>query len=66
MKTSFLLAKEFKHIGGRLCMKGFPERWIIILGAVYPRRNFPHTHLVSGVGASKAFIIANPSGRIRA
>jgi len=25
-------------------MKGFPERWIIVLRAVYPRRNFPHPY----------------------
>ncbi len=48
-----LLAQEFKRIGCRLCwlcMKGFPERWIIILRAVYPWRNFPHAHLIGRVG----------------
>jgi hypothetical protein len=40
-----LLAQKFKRISGRLgwlCMKGFPERWII---TVYPGKNFPHSHL---------------------
>ena len=53
MKTSCLLAQEFKRIGCSLCslyMKGFPERWIIVLRAVYPWRNFPHSHLVGRVG----------------
>jgi hypothetical protein len=45
-----LLGEEFKHIGGRLCMKGFPKRWIIILRTIYPRRNFPHAHFVGRVG----------------
>ncbi len=40
---TWLLAQEFKRIGcrlGWLRMEGFPERWIIILRAVYPRKNF--------------------------
>ena len=31
-------------------MKGFPERWIIILRAVYPWRNFPLAHLIGRLG----------------
>jgi hypothetical protein len=53
-----LLAQEFKRIGCRLCwlcMKGFPERWIIILRAVYPCGNFPHSHLVGRVGEQQRF-----------
>ena len=50
-RESCLLAQEFKRIGGcRLCMNGFPKRWIIILRAVYPWRNFAHSHLVGRVG----------------
>jgi hypothetical protein len=55
------LAQEFKRIGCRLCwlcMKGFPERWIIILRAVYPWRNFPHSHLVGRVGEQERFQIS--------
>ena len=29
-------------------ISGFPERWIIVLRAVYPWGNFPHSHLVGG------------------
>jgi hypothetical protein len=36
-------------------MKGFPERWIIILRAVYPRRNFPHPHLIGRIGEQQLF-----------
>jgi hypothetical protein len=53
-----LLAQKFKRIGCRLCwlcMKGFPERWVIILRAVYPRRNFPHSHLVGRIGEQQLF-----------
>jgi len=53
-----LLAREFKRIGCRLCwlcMNGFPERWIIVLRAVYPRRNFPHAHLAGWVGDQQLF-----------
>ena len=39
-------------------MKGFPERWIIILRAVYPWRNFPHSHLVGRVGEQERFQIS--------
>ncbi|HYY28669.1 MAG TPA: hypothetical protein VE860_12020, partial [Chthoniobacterales bacterium] len=48
-----LLAQEFKRIRcsmAWLCADGFPERWIIILRAVYPRGNFPHSHLLGRVG----------------
>ena len=48
-----LLAQEFKRIARCLCwlcMKGFPERWIIILRAVYPWRNFPLAHLIGRLG----------------
>jgi hypothetical protein len=31
-------------------MNGFPERWIILLRAVHPWRNFPHSHLVGRIG----------------
>src|SRR5215510_9776468 len=57
-KKTSLLAQEFKLIGCRLCwfcMKGFPERSIIVLGAVHARRNFPHSHLVGGVGDEQLF-----------
>jgi hypothetical protein len=50
---SCLLAREFKPIGCGLrwvFMEMLPERWIIILWAVYPWRNFPHVHLVGRVG----------------
>jgi hypothetical protein len=38
-----LLAQEFKRIGCRLClcMKGFPERWIIKLPRCLPVEKFP-------------------------
>src|ERR1700736_4162699 len=52
-----LLSQEFKRTGCPLrclCMKGFPERWIIILRAVYPRRNFPHSRLVGRIGGPLA------------
>ena len=48
-----LLGQEFKRIGCPLCwlcMKEFPEGWIIILWAVYPWENFPHPHLIGRVG----------------
>jgi hypothetical protein len=47
-------AQEFKRIG-RLCVNGFPERWVIILWAVYSRRNFPHPHMIGRVGSSDSF-----------
>jgi hypothetical protein len=54
-----LPAQEFQRIGRRIfwfCMKGFPKRWIIILRAVYPGRNFPHSHLVGRVGERVMFL----------
>jgi hypothetical protein len=53
-----LLAQEFKRIGCRLCclcVKRSPERWIIILRAVYARRNFPHAHLFGRIGDQRLF-----------
>jgi hypothetical protein len=59
-RKACLLAQEFKRIGcclGCLWMKRFPERWIIVLRAVYPWRNFPHAHLVGRVGDQQLFEI---------
>jgi DNA-binding protein HU-beta len=40
----------------KMCMKGFPERWIIILRTVYPSRNFPTSASGRrGRGASNVF-----------
>jgi hypothetical protein len=53
-EKTWLLRQEFKGIGcrlGLLCVNGFPDRWIII----YPRRNFPHVHLVGRIGTSNSF-----------
>jgi hypothetical protein len=46
LRSFGILAHELKRIGCGLhwlSMERFPERWIIILRAVYPRRNFPHS-----------------------
>jgi len=43
-EKTFLLEQNFKRIVRRLCwpcMKGFPERWIIILPRCLPARKFP-------------------------
>lgn len=36
-------------------MNRFPERWIFILRAVYPRRTFPHSHLVGRIWEQQLF-----------
>jgi hypothetical protein len=38
--------------------EGVPERWIIILRAIYPWRNFPHSHPVGRVGEQERFQIS--------
>jgi hypothetical protein len=53
LRSFGILAHKLKRIGCGLLwlsMDRFPERWIIILRAVYPRRNFPHLHLIGRVG----------------
>ena len=51
-----------------LCMKGFSERWIIILRAVYPRKNFPHSHLITRMAGPVTLLSScsqSPRARLR-